>query len=100
MVAGGGAIVRKEKNIVAAFRNAGATGIERATNLASLGISEGLAFRVLCRHSILRQLADGRFYLDEPAWDAHQSFRHRLAAILVMFVFFLGIALYYWNLSR
>ncbi len=100
MVISPGGIVRKEKKIVAAFRNAGAIGSDRATNPASLGISEGLAFRILCRRSILRQLPDGRFYLDEPAWETHQSFRYRLAATLVVFVFFLGIALYFWNLSH
>ncbi len=100
MILGAGGIVRKEKKIVEVFRSADATSWDRATTAALLGVNEGLAFRILLRQSILRRVDDGRLYLDEPAWQLHEAFRRRLAVTLVVAVFFIGTALYFWTASR
>ncbi len=100
MVAGAGAIVRKEKKTVAAFREVGATARDRAVDVATLGIRQGLAFRILRRHSIVREAGEGRYYLDEPAWEAHQARRRRIAVVLVVALVFVGIAFSFWTLHR
>ncbi len=100
MVVPAGAIVHKEKKIVAAFRAAGATSPDRATTSATLEIREGLAFAILRRHDIVRQTEDGRLYLDEPAWEAHRIARHRLALTIVGVVLLVGITVFLWFSTR
>ena len=96
MVAGAlGGVVRRQKKIVAAFRAAGAVTRERATTAAALGIQEGLAFRTLCRHAILREEGDRRFYLDEASWEARRLKRRRIAfTILVVVALLFAVAVW------
>jgi hypothetical protein len=54
------AVVHRQKRIVAGFRAAGATNADRAATPASLVIDEGLAFRTLLRHGILRDAGASR----------------------------------------
>ena len=77
-----GGVVRKQKQIVALFQAAGATNADRATTAATLGIHEGVAFRILRRHAVLRDGDAGRVYLDESRWESHQKKRRRLAFII------------------
>ncbi len=82
----GAAIVRKETKIVAAFREAGATGPDRGLTAASLGVHQGLAFRILLRHGVLREAGPSRLYLDEPSWEALRARRRRTAIVAVSMV--------------
>lgn len=84
-------VVRKQKQIVDAFLAAGATSPEHAATAAALGIHEGLAFRVLCRHAILREVAERRLYLDEPIWEAHRWKRRRLAVAIPAIFLLVGL---------
>ena len=86
-----GAVVRKQKQIVALFQAAGATNTDRATTAATLGVHEGLAFRVLLRHAVLREVGEQRVYLDESRWESHQKKRRRLAFIIPGLVLLAGI---------
>jgi hypothetical protein len=95
-----GGVVHMEKKIVAAFRAAGATSCARATTVSALGIHEGLAFRVLCRHAVLREAGERRLYLDEPAWEALRSARRRLAVTIMGFVLLMTIVAFAWALRR
>jgi hypothetical protein len=85
-----GAVVRKQKQIVTLFRTAGATSLDRATLAAALGVHEGMAFRVLRRHAVLREVGE-RYYLDEPSWEALRERHRRLAFIIPGFVLLVGI---------
>jgi hypothetical protein len=76
-----GGVVRKQRQIVAQFRQSGVTSADRAASPATLGIDEGMAFRILRRHAILVAVGE-RYYLDEPGWEAHRARRRRLAAII------------------
>lgn len=78
-----GAVVHIERKIVAAFRTAGAISPDRATTADALGIHQGLAFKILRRRDVLREVAGQRLYLDEPSWQALRS-RHRRIAFLVL----------------
>src|SRR5262245_28932915 len=90
-------MVHKQKTIVAAFRAAGATAPGGATTAAALGLHEGLAFRTLCRHAVLRDAGDRRLYLDEPAWESHQARRRRVGlACTLLGVLAVAIVLAVW----
>ena len=80
-------IMMKEKHIVAAFRAAGAISAASAVEPAALGVSERLAFSRLRQRAVLREVASGLFYLDEPTWEALRRVRRRLvlaAALLAL----------------
>ncbi len=77
-------ILIKEKHIVAAFREAGATSGATATTPAALGIAERLAFIRLRQREILREVRPGWFYLDEPSWAALQRMRRRVLVALAL----------------
>jgi hypothetical protein len=83
---------------VAQFQDAGATSIDRATTTASLGVHEGVAFRTLLRHAILRRVGEQSFYLDNPSWEAHQKNRRRLAFVIPGLVVLAGFV--FWIVRR
>lgn len=95
-----GAVVHKQNQIVAAFRAAGATTRERATSVAALGVHEGLAFRLLCRHAILRDAAGQGLWLEETAWAEHCARRRRLAIAMSGVALLLILLLCAWALGR
>jgi hypothetical protein len=42
-----------------------------------------MAWTRLARRAIIREAGDGRYYLDEPAWVAHQQMQKRIAMIML-----------------
>jgi hypothetical protein len=84
------AIIHKEKEIVANFRAANALTPAAARTPASLGVPEGLAFRRLRGHAVLREAEGGRLYLDEPSWQALRAIRRRMAMVMMTLVVVLG----------
>jgi hypothetical protein len=96
----GAAVVRRQHKLVAAFRAAGATSRDRATTTAALAVDEGLAFRLLRGHGVLREAGENRFYLDEPAWEAHRARRRRIAFTMLGTVLLVALALLLWALTR
>jgi len=98
-----GAVVHKQRQIVALFRAAGATSSNRATTAATLGVQEGLAFRILLRHAVVREVGEQRVYLDESSWESHQKKRRRLAFIipgLVLLCLALTAGIVFWATHR
>ncbi|MBI1798338.1 MAG: hypothetical protein HYR73_01465 [Candidatus Eisenbacteria bacterium] len=77
-------VILKERAIVAAFRDAGATSAATATTPAALGVHEGLAFRKLRRRAVLREAGQGLFYLDEQSWEALRRIRRQLAVAVAI----------------
>jgi hypothetical protein len=77
-------ILRRERDIVQVYRGAGATDVRTARTPDDLGIDRRLAIHMLVRHAVLRDAGDGRYYLDEPSWQALRRMRHRVAAIMVL----------------
>jgi hypothetical protein len=84
-------ILIKQKHIVTAFRQAGATSSTTAVAPAALGVHERLAFSKLRRRGVLRETGPGFFYLDEPAWVALRRSRHRRILILCVGLLVLAI---------
>ncbi|MEP6491948.1 MAG: hypothetical protein ABJF01_04690 [bacterium] len=77
-------LLRKERDIVDTYRGAGATTVSSARRADELDVDQRLAFHRLVQRAVLREAGDGRFYLDEPSWQALRRLRHRMA--IVMFV--------------
>ena len=98
MVVAAGGVVHRQKQIVAALQAAGATSADRATTPATIGVHEGLAFRVLLGHAILREAGDQRVYLDESRWESHEQKRRRLGFIIPGLVLLAGIV--FWMIYR
>ena len=96
-----GAVVHKQRQIVALFRAAGATSSNRATTAATLAVQEGLAFRILLS-AVVREVGEQRVYLDESSWESHQKKRRRLAFIipgLVLLCLALTAGIVFWGYS-
>jgi hypothetical protein len=88
-------ILIKEKHIVVAFREAGATSAPAAVVPATLGVNERVAFSKLRRRGVLVEAAPGHFYLEEERWEALRRWRHRVAlvlALLLLTVALIGLA--------
>jgi hypothetical protein len=77
------AIIIREKRIVSAFRRVGATTSAAAVAPETIGVSEHFAFRHLRRHAVLREAGPGRYYLDEPSWEAWRLLRRRLVLVAI-----------------
>lgn len=76
-------IVAKEREIVDAFRDVGATGTTSALPLEQVGVEENIGFRRLRDHEVVREAAPGRYYLDEGVWDAVRRTRRRIGLTFV-----------------
>jgi hypothetical protein len=75
-------IVRKEREVVEAFRRAGAISSAKPATFAALNLHEGVATRRLIARAVLREAVPGSFYLDEPSWEALRSTRRRMAVLM------------------
>jgi hypothetical protein len=79
-------IIRREREIVSVFRAAGATRADAARRPEELDVDRRVAFRLLVSHAVLRDVGDGRYYLDEPSWNAFGAMRRRLMVVLLISV--------------
>jgi hypothetical protein len=76
-------VLIKERHIVEAFENVGATTAERARTLDELGNvgvhAHGLAWHALRDRLIVREAGAGRYYADVELWQATRRRRRRAA---------------------
>ena len=79
-------ILRKEKDIVSAYRGAGATSPDRARSPEQLDIGRRFAFERLVQRAVLRDTGDGRYFLDEPSWEALRGTRRRMMLVMALIV--------------
>jgi len=84
-------IAARERAIVEAFRDAGATALVTALPLEQLGVDENVGFRRLRRHEVIREAVPGRYYLDEDVWTAVRRTRLRVVAVLITIVVLIAI---------
>jgi hypothetical protein len=94
------AMVQKQKKIVAAFQAAGATNHERAVTAEALGVHQGAAFRILCRHGVLREAGERRLFLDQSSWEALGSRRRRTALFILGGVLLAASIAILWGLGK
>lgn len=87
MGAAAAVILRKEHDVVASFRGAGATTPDRARSPEELGLDRHLVFHRLVTRAVLREATAGRYYLDEPSWTALRTIRRRLIMVFLVVLF-------------
>jgi len=86
-------LIRKQHELVEHFRQAGAVSPSSARSSSDLGVHERLAWSRLVRDGVLREAAQGTYYLDESAWVALGQKRRLLALVLAIFVVALAAAM-------
>jgi hypothetical protein len=86
-------IIRKQRELVEHFMDAGAVSPETAKSSSELGVHERFAWIRLVERGVIREAPPGRYYLDEPTWIALGQRRRRLALVLGIFFIALAVAM-------
>jgi hypothetical protein len=86
-------LIRREKEVVDDFRTAGATSRESAQSYAAIGLGQSLGLKRLRERAVIREAAQGTYYLDEEVWTAVRRTRRRVATVflLILALFLLGV---------
>ena len=85
---------RKEREVVGAFRRAGALSPATARDLDWVRVDrDSIGFRRLHRLAVVREATPGAYYLDEEVWTAVRGSRRRLAFALLLVVLLFAIAI-------
>ncbi len=92
-------IIRKEKDLVRHFRDAGATSAASAKAAAALGVHERFAWAMLLRRGIIQESAPGTFYLDEAEWEESRQRKRKLAVVMFVAVFAAAFAAAYATIN-
>jgi hypothetical protein len=83
-------ILRKERQVVRHFRDAGAISPASAKSLKEVPEAHSLGLRRLRRRAVIREAQPERFYLDEEVWVALGRTRRRVSlAVLALIVLLL-----------
>jgi hypothetical protein len=83
-------ILRKERQVVRHFRDAGAISPSSAKSLEEVPEAHSLGLRRLRRRAVIREAQPDRFYLDEEVWVALGRTRLRVSlAVLALIVLLL-----------
>jgi hypothetical protein len=85
-------LVRKEKELVEHFKQAGVVSPSSARSSSDLGVHERFAWSRLVKDGVIREADRGTYYLDESAWVALGQRRRRVALILAIFFVALAVA--------
>jgi len=75
-------ILRRQRDIVEVFEGARATSPATARDPDELGIDKTAIFNGLVRRAVLREAGEGRYYVDQPSWQALHYQRRRMVAIV------------------
>jgi hypothetical protein len=81
-------MIRKQREVVEAYRKAGATSAANARTPGSLGLDSNRAVGQLKEHAVLRETASDAYYLDEPSWGALRRMRQRMALTIGLIALF------------
>jgi hypothetical protein len=88
-------ILLKERQVIAAFKDAGAIAPDRALDPRDIRVDrDGLIWRRLRERAIIRESESGLFYFDEEVWNAQRRARLRLVTVLLIIVAIVGAALF------
>lgn len=93
-------LIKREKELAAHFRAAGATSPATAKSFDELRLESNLHVRRLRSRGVLREAASGRFFLDVPEWDAREKFRKRMLVAVVLMGIATGYLLTSWMALR
>lgn len=77
----------KEREVVDAFMRAGATSAATAVPPGDLSVDlGGVGGRRLVKRAILREAADGRYYLDLFEWELLRRHRRRVLFVILLLI--------------
>ena len=79
-------IIRKERELVEHFADAGAVSPSSARSPSDLGVHERYAWIRLVERGVIREAAPGKYYFHEPTWVALRERRRRMAVVLMIVV--------------
>ncbi|HEY6827928.1 MAG TPA: hypothetical protein VI259_13800 [Gemmatimonadaceae bacterium] len=79
-------IIRKERELVEHFAEAGAVSPSSARSSSELGVHERFAWIRLVERGVIREAAPGKYYFHEPTWVALRERRRRMALVLTIFL--------------
>jgi hypothetical protein len=85
-------ILRREREVVRRFREAGATTAAAARDLDELHVRRGSGLHRLRQRAVIREAAAERFYLDEEVWEALGRTRRRVSIAVLCLIVLLIIA--------
>lgn len=77
-------VARKERDLVALFKQSRVTSSAKAQSLVALGVQDDAVLRRLRNRAVIREGAPGVYYLDEPSWDVLNQFRHRMVVVVLL----------------
>jgi len=84
----------KERQIVEAFMRAGATSASSAVHPGDIAVDlGGVGGRRLIRRAIIREAAEGRYYLDPLEWEALRRHRRRVLFVILLLIALLALFL-------
>ncbi|MFL5468418.1 MAG: hypothetical protein ACJ8AE_01325 [Gemmatimonadaceae bacterium] len=88
-------LARREREVVDAFRAAGATSPATAQPFTAIGLGASIAIKRLRNRAVIREAAPSIYYLDEEVWAAVRRTRRRLATVMlsVLALLLLGVVL-------
>ncbi len=87
MGAAAAVVLRKERDLVGKFQEAGALSTDKARTLTELRIHDsGVAWQRLTRRAVVREGAPGTWYVDMPSWEALRYIRHRMLFVILAIV--------------
>ena len=79
-------IIKKERDLVEHFRRVGAISPETARTQDEIGVDGRMAWFRLVDGAVIRSADNGRFYLDEPTWEAQERRRRRVMTLALVIV--------------
>ncbi len=86
-------ILRKQEDLVEHFRRARATSAATAKSLDELGVDDRAVWHSMVRRAVVREVSPGRFYLDEPSWQAMKGGRRVRVGLVLAALALLAAAL-------
>jgi hypothetical protein len=89
-----GAVARKRRRMIRAFREHGATSPETARTLADVGLSEGPLLHIMKLKHLIVDVGDDRFYLDTVREQAVARTRRVVIAVVAFVVVVIVVVLW------
>lgn len=86
-------VLRKQRELVEHFRQAGAVSPSTARSSSELGVHERFAWIRLVSRGVIREAEPATYYLDESAWESLRQRRMRLAVALTITLIAIAVVL-------
>jgi hypothetical protein len=89
----GAAVAARQRKIIRAFEEGGATSPRSARALGDLGVADSPMLKHLVRRGLVLATEDGRHYLDVEAAEEYQH-RRRIIGLFATGIMIMGLVIY------